>query len=172
MVRHTLKTLGPKVLAGRMVREYVDRLYRPAGESSERMFADDFSAARTLSAWRAEVERKWPAVAVLHVDSQLQSGSGDAQVGDSLVLRAEVALGGLSADEVAVEAVYGRVDPDDRLVDARTVTLRDVGALNGTTRFEGDVPLERTGSFGYTVRALPKNGLLASPAELGLIASA
>lgn len=30
MVRSTLVTLGPKVLAGRMVREYVERLYAPA----------------------------------------------------------------------------------------------------------------------------------------------
>ena len=29
MVRHTLTTLGPKVLAGRMVRDYVDRPVRP-----------------------------------------------------------------------------------------------------------------------------------------------
>jgi starch phosphorylase len=172
MVRHTLKTLGPKVLAGRMVREYVERLYRPAGESSQRMFADDFAAARELAAWRADVVERWPAVAVQHDDSQLQSGSVDAQVGDRLTLRAEVALGGLSAADVAVEAVYGAVDAEDRLTGLRTVPLRDVGAINGTTRYEGDVPLDRTGSFGYTVRALPKNPLLVSPAELGLVASA
>lgn len=33
MVRHTLSTLGPKVLAGRMVREYVTRLYAPAARA-------------------------------------------------------------------------------------------------------------------------------------------
>jgi starch phosphorylase len=171
MVRHTLKTLGPKVLADRMVREYVERLYAPAGESSERMFAHDFAAARELAAWRADVVAKWPAVAVLHVDSQL-SGSGDAQVGDKLTLRAEIALGGLSPQDVEVEAVYGAVDPEDRLTEVETVALREVGATDGTTRFEGEVHLERTGGFGYTVRVLPKTPLLASPVELGLVASA
>jgi len=34
------------------------------------------------------------------------------------------------------------------------------------------VPLERSGSFGYTVRVVPKHPLLASEAELGLIAVA
>ena len=29
--------------------------------------------------------------------------------------------------------------------------------------------LDRTGPFGYTVRVLPRNELLASPAELGLV---
>jgi starch phosphorylase len=30
MVRHTLKSLGPRVLSTRMVRDYVERLYTPA----------------------------------------------------------------------------------------------------------------------------------------------
>jgi starch phosphorylase len=32
------------------------------------------------------------------------------------------------------------------------------------------LPLERTGPFGYTVRVLPAHPLLATSAELGLIA--
>jgi glycogen phosphorylase len=171
MVRHTLGTLGPKVLAGRMVGEYVRRLYAPAAESSQRMVADNFAAARALAAWRAEVEAKWAGVSVLHVDSQLSS-SGDAQVGDKLTLRAEVALGGLSADDIEVEAVYGAADADDRLTEIASVPLLPTANGDGTSRYEGEIPLERTGAFGYTVRALPKNPLLASSAELGLVATA
>ena len=33
----------------------------------------------------------------------------------------------------------------------------------------GAVPLERTGAFGCTVRVLPKNGLLATESELGVV---
>jgi starch phosphorylase len=171
MVRHTLKTLGPKVLATRMVSEYVRRLYAPAAESSERMFADDFAAARSLAAWRRNVESNWPGVTVLHVDSQL-SGTGDAQVGETLTLRAEVALAGLSPDDVDVQAVYGPAGADDRITDIATASLRPAGPGEGTYRFEGDVPLEHTGGFGYTVRILPKHPLLASSRELGLVATA
>ncbi len=171
MVRHTLKSLGPKVLATRMVSEYVRRLYAPAAASSSRMVADEFAAARSLATWCREVEARWPGVAVLHVDSLL-SGTGAAQVGESLTLRAEVALGGLSPADVDVEAVYGPAGADDRLTDISTVSLAAVGDGDGLHRYEGEVPLERTGGFGYTVRVLPKNDLLASPAELGLVATA
>jgi starch phosphorylase len=172
MVRHTLKSLGPKVLASRMVAEYVRRLYEPAAASSARMFADDFAAARELATWRRKIESNWPGVAVLHVDSQL-SGSGiDAQLGASLTLRAEVALGGLSPDDVVVQAVYGGVAADERLTDVAEVVLRPVPNGDGTHRYEGEIPLDRTGGYGYTVRVLPKNEFLASPAELGLVASA
>jgi starch phosphorylase len=172
MVRHTLKSLGPKVLATRMVAEYVKRLYIPAAESSQEMFADDFAAARSLSAWRRQVESSWPAVAVLHVDSQLAGNVTAAELGSSLTLRAEVALGGLQPVDVAVQAVYGTVGADDRLADTKTTVLRSVPNGDGTHRYEGEIPLDRTGSFGYTVRVLPSNALLASPAELGLVTSA
>ena len=36
MVRHTLKSLGPKVLATRMVRDYVRTLYAPAADQRPR----------------------------------------------------------------------------------------------------------------------------------------
>jgi starch phosphorylase len=171
MVRHTLKSLGPKVLATRMVAEYVRRLYAPAAGSSERMFADNFAAARSLATWRTKVEENWPAVAVLHVDSQL-SGSGDAEVGQSLGLRAEVALGQLAPDDVCVEAVYGSVSYDDRLTDMGRVVLHAVPNGDGTHHYEGEIPLDRTGGYGYTVRVLPHSDLLVTPAELGLVASA
>jgi starch phosphorylase len=152
-----------------MVAEYVRRLYVPASASAARMAADDFGAARSLAVWRDRVLAAWPQVAVLHVDSALD---GNAQLGGVLTLRAVVALGPLSPDDVEVEAVYGSVDSDERLIDVETVPLKVVEHIDGTYRYEGDVSLSRTGAFGYTVRALPRNDLLAEPAELGVVASA
>jgi starch phosphorylase len=111
----------------------------------------------------------WPGVGVLHVDSQLD---GEPELGGVLRLRAEVALNGLTPEDVCVEAVYGSVDGDDGLRATTAVALTCIEAPNGTARYEGEVPLERTGTFGYTVRVLPHNELLASPAELGVVASA
>jgi starch phosphorylase len=169
MVRHTLKSLGPKVLASRMVSDYVNDLYAPAALSARRMSADGFAAARELARWRSRVLAAWPGVSVLYVDSQL---SGDAQLGGVLTLRAEVTLNGLRLTDVDVQAVYGPVDTDDRLTDTDCVSLKHVELGDGTSWFEGTVPLERTGAFGYTVRVLPHNDALATPAELGVVATA
>jgi starch phosphorylase len=169
MVRHTLKTLGPKVLATRMVQDYVHKLYAPAARSAKRVTADDFAPARALAVWRDKVLAAWPGVRVLYVDSQM---AGDATLGSQLTLRAEVALNGLSPDDVCVEAVYGSVDVDDRLTQSTSVALKVTESSDSTSWFEGSFPLERTGPFGYTVRILPNNDLLASPAELGVVSTA
>ena len=171
MVRHTLKSLGPKVLATRMVAEYVRRLYAPAAVAAAEMAADDYAAAKSLAAWSRDIIDRWRGVAVLHVDSLLSSAS-DPQVGDTLTLRAEVALAGISPDDVQVEAVYGSADQEDRLTDLSVVALQALEGTDGTIRYEGEVPLNRTGGFGYTVRVLPKNDLLVNPAELGLVSIA
>jgi starch phosphorylase len=172
MVRHTLRNLGPKVMATRMVSDYVEQLYAPAAASARVMRANDFAEAKSAAEWRAKVTNAWPGVKVLYVDSLLSSHAAHAELGDALQLRAEVALNGLSAQDVTVEAVFGAVDTDERLSKTMSVALEPVESTDGVTRFEGAVPLERTGAFGYTVRVLPSAPWLASPAELGLVALA
>ncbi|MFI9270343.1 alpha-glucan family phosphorylase [Kitasatospora sp. NPDC052896] len=167
MVRHTLVTLGPKVLAGRMVREYVERLYAPAALAQRELAGD---GARLLAGWKARVREAWPAVRVEHVDA---AGPAEApELGSSLALRAQVALGSLTAGDVEVQVVSGEVDESDRIGEAEVQTLKPVGGpdLDGRQRYEGTLELSRTGPFGYTVRVLPTHPLLASPAELGLVA--
>ena len=168
MVRHTLKSLGPKVLADRMLHDYVHKLYTPAAHSS-RTLNGDFAGARDLARWKQRVRAGWHAVSIDHVES---SGVGDTpELGEALDIRAFVSLGELSPGDVDVQVVYGRIRHEEELVasKAESLTLAETYE-GGRHRYEGLVPLYTTGPFGYTVRILPRNEHLASPAELGCIA--
>ncbi|MGW7363421.1 alpha-glucan family phosphorylase [Streptomyces sp. NPDC054841] len=170
MVRRTLTTLGPKVLADRMVREYVDRLYAPAARA-HRSLALDADAATELAAWKSRVRAAWPGVSVGHVEAG--TALGTVELGSTLALRVCVALGELQPEDVEVQAVAGRVDADDAIADAQTFPLKPVGGgpdAAGRRVYEGPLALDRTGPFGYTVRVLPTHRLLASGADLGLVA--
>lgn len=167
MVRRTLTSLGPKVLAGRMVRAYVEELYAPAARAHRSL---DVRAAGELAAWKRRVRECWPQVAIEQPETSAALTS--AEYGASLALRVRVDLGALAPEDVEVQSVSGPVDADDRITQARTVPLKPVGGpdLDGRWTYEGPLALDRTGSFGYTVRVLPAHRLLASPAELGLLA--
>ncbi|KFF99425.1 glycogen phosphorylase [Streptomyces scabiei] len=169
MVRGTLTHLGPKVLAGRMVREYVERLYAPAARAHRSLVPD---VSRELSEWKARVRGAWHRVTVDHVETSAAPLSTAAELGATLVLRVRVGLGELVPDDVEVQAVSGRVDSDDRITDATYVPLKPTSGPDDEGRwgYEGPLSLDRTGSFGYTVRILPAHRLLASTAELGLVA--
>ena len=152
MVRNTLTSLGPKVLASRMVADYVNELYVPAANSGN-------AVGRTQALQQAHdknrVRKAWSGVRVDHVESAGVSDS--AQVGDELAVRAFVSLGDLTPDDVDVQLVYGRVTPEDSLVLPVYASLQHAETYEGGRhRFEGTVKLRQTGPFGYTVRVLPK----------------
>ena len=170
-IRHTLSTLSFELSADRMVREYVQRLYVPSAAAHRAISADKFAPARALAAWKSRVTAAWPHVSVAHVES----GGVDAvpQVGDELHVRAHVNLAGLTPADVSVEVVYGRARENDRLENPHSVELESSPSVGDhLSQFAGTVTLSRAGSFGYNVRVVPRHPLLASQAELGLIAVA
>ncbi len=179
MIRHTLRVLGPRVPAERMVRDYVTTLYAPATKSS-RALADggSYHTARELAAWKRRVEMAWPAVRIEHVEAD----AGEPRLGTPLTVRAVVALGELTPDDVCVEVVSGRTGEDDELIDPSFIPLSPDGEVTGgsggidavcrrgtVVRYSGGIELAQPGPFGYTVRVLPRHPLLASRAELGLV---
>ncbi|RAU90558.1 DUF3417 domain-containing protein [Mycobacterium colombiense] len=179
MVRHTVQTLGPKVLASRMVRDYVEQYYTPAAQSLRKTIAPvdgaedaasggEFGAARELAAYRARAQEAWPKIVITDVDS---TGLPDSPVlGSKLTLTATVQLAGLAPDEVTVQAVVGRVDASDALLEPVTVEMSYAGTAEGGNQvFSTTTPLPLAGSVGYTVRVLPRHPMLAASNELGLV---
>jgi glycogen phosphorylase len=174
MVAHSLRTLGPKTLATRMVRQYVTELYAPAARASRVLAGpsssgDDraYAGARELAAWKRRVTGGWPGVRVEHVEAD----DGQLSPGGRLIVRASIALGTLSPGDVCVEVVYGRAGDADEIIEPARSALQPDGAINsdGVVRYSGAAELGQPGPFGYTVRVLPSHRLLAGPAELGLV---
>ena len=167
-IRHTLATLGPKVQATRMVRDYTSLLYAPAARVFSALAADGLAAARELAAWKGRVRAAWPAVGFARVWSEgLRS---QVTIGQDATIWAEVALGGLGPDDVCVELLQGALDSrgeapaHDASVMAKVEDLGD-----GRHRYRADVTLAESGAWGYTVRVVPIHPLVAAEADMGLV---
>ncbi len=170
MVTHTLRTLGPKVQATRMVRQYVTDLYLPASRSSRALAgpADQpMAGAAELTAWKQRVTQAWPDVRIELVETD----DGDQYPGARLTVRAGVALGQLAPDDVCVEVLYGRTGDDDEIADPAhsVLALESPPGPDSVAWYCGEATLGPPGPFGYTVRVLPAHPLLAAPAEMGLV---
>ena len=165
MVRHTLRSLGPKVLADRMLHDYVHEQYVPTVAAARALA--DVDMASDLAQWKQRVRASWPDVRVDYAEAE---EIGDSpEVGSVLPVEAWVELGQLSVDDVDVQVVHGRVNDDDMLTEGSVTSLDADGTEGGRHRFAGQVVLDRTGPFGWTVRVLPRHDLLASPAETRLV---
>jgi glycogen phosphorylase len=167
MIKHNLISLGPAILASRMVRDYTEGYYLPAAATSRLLADDDFAASRELAAWKRRTSAAWPGVAVRRVENGVQ----ERLLGARFTVRAFVDLGDLDPSEAEVQVAYGRVDDADELRDVELATLKQNGhRTEDGWIFEGEVPLATPGAFGYTVRVVPRHVGLATPSELGLVA--
>ncbi|HUQ40577.1 MAG TPA: hypothetical protein VM030_10520, partial [Acidimicrobiales bacterium] len=167
-VKASLASLGPQVVASRMVRDYVEQLYEPIGARADIMSADGWARARALAAWKARVAGAWRDVHVEAVDTDVAV----AALGNDRRVEGVVSLGALTADDVAVQLLHGPVVANDELDGQSAAPMSLVGLDDepGRYRFAGSVRCHVTGRYGVTVRVMPSHPDLATPAELGLAA--
>ncbi len=162
MVLRAWASLGPKVTSARMVRDYTTALYEPAAASAIHRLADMGKAAIELANWRQRVTDAWEDVAVTAIEIDVT----DASAGTSRPVQVGVKLGGLSPDDVVVEAVHGPVGHDGEMHDVSIVKLQPTD--NG--EYTGDVMVAFAGSYGVTARIIPVHPDLANRFDLGLVA--
>ena len=164
MVWHTLETLGPRVQASRMVREYVESGYLPASRMVAKATGDGYSGALSLADYRTKLEVAWPRVQIF--DTELLAEAVEpVVVGTEVTIRARIDLAGLEPSEVDIQAVVGKVGDDDELHDPVIVPM----AADGIGAFAARLKLPQPGAIGYTVRVLPRHSMLATSAELARV---
>ena len=147
------------------------QLYVP-GRASGRALDGDRAARRgaRLAAWKHRVAKEWGAVRVDHVEAGgvgRRPGARATRCSCGVFVLARCARAGGRRGAGAARAgrrrrPAGRADGHpaggDRAVRRRPLALRRRAAAG------------RAGSFGYTVRVLPSEPHLASPAEMNLVA--
>lgn len=164
-----IATIAPQFSAQRMVRDYVQQLYAPATARAAVMQAADFSAARELAAWTAQLAAEWPQVQLQASLDAGVAGSGIEQ-GASIAVSAE--LRSVPADvPVQVELVYG-LEADGLQQNLRTVQLTRAtagSAVSGQERWTLEFQPELTGRLVYGVRVFPLQPLLADQFNSGFL---
>ncbi|HEY9559049.1 MAG TPA: alpha-glucan family phosphorylase [Acidimicrobiales bacterium] len=166
-MRRSLTTLGPFVIASRMVRDYTEQLYEPAAAQGDAMSESAFGRARELASWKERVRAGFEGVHIDHIDLDVSV----ADIGVDRGAEAVVALGSLTPDDVEVQLLHGPVGQGEELADPAIVPMALAGdAEDGHVRYRGSFTAERTGRYGVTVRIVPNHPDLTSSAELGRIA--
>ena len=94
------------------------------------------------------------------------------ELGTTQEVMAQVRLGALTPDDVAVQLVHGPVGPGDYLMAEQIEPMEVSGkASDGTTRcYKGSFSCERPGRYGYALRVVPSHPDLLTFAEVGRVA--
>ncbi len=168
-VKESIKKLGPVYNTHRMVEQYFENYYKPGFERSALLEDKKWKKTIELSSWKSNIKQNWKSVKILKVDT---NGMKDKVfVGQEYSVSAEVDLGNLTPNDVVVQLYYGLSENKDNPENNMTVDMETNGAKSKTSVFtyKGKINSKITGQLGYTVRILPKNPMLISQFDLGLV---
>jgi len=166
-MKAAMQTITPMFNTARMLEEYSNKLYVGAAQRWLALSADDFAAAKALSAWKESMGRRWADVRIESVDL---ARNGELSVGSDLQVQARVRLKDVKPDEVAVELYHGLLDTSGQIIDGRSEAMKpDSSSGDGTYIFRGHFVCQRSGRHGFAVRVVPKHDHLAHRYDTGLV---
>lgn len=166
MSKCSIATIAPRFNVSRMVGEYVKKFYAPAASHGRRYAEDDFAVARDVAEWKARVRGAWPGVR-LH---RLDTAERRLKFGGSLHIEVAVQLNGLSADDVTVEALFGRPGHHGSVGRVRHYPLHcSGGTANGEALYTLELTPELCGKLEYRIRIFPTHPALIHKFETGLM---
>lgn len=167
-MKGSLRDLAPVYNTARMVQEYTRRFYHPALEQTRHLSANNYEAGQTFAAWAASLREHWGKVKIGSVTSLLGS---EVRVGESLQVQAQVYLGSIRPEDVAVQLYVGVLDKQGEIERGRAYDMQHAGAGEeaGWHSYSLDLVSEVTGRHGLTARVVPRHPDARSPLRLGMI---
>ncbi len=156
IMKRAIRTCAPRFSAHRMLKEYVQRYYAPCARQGIAFAREGYARARELAAWLRQVRAAWPQVAFEQVT-----------VGEDRTLQVRLSAPGLTAEDLAVEAVVGRGEGDAFEPELRIPLAWDAAQGVWWARLPS---LEREGGRVVRVRALAFHPDLPVRFEPGLLA--
>ena len=168
LMKSSMAKLCPEFNMHRMVRQYTNEYYLVAHNRYQHLQANKSYAAIELASWLNKVENAWPSVKLESIPSSV----AEIAVGEQLRIAAQVFLDTLTPEDVAVEAVLGRVNADGDLTGLSVIPMQTCEHVSaGSFRFESAIqPVVQSGLYGYAIRVLPRHVDSLSPFLPGLIA--
>lgn len=167
MIKASIKQLTPQFSTARMVGDYAKKFYMPASEAYEGLSSGDLSSAKEALDWRTKVQKAWRSVRFVSSEDDVKT---KVPVGQQIHVKAQVALGDLSEEDVQVEVLVGRIGPNRDLLDLRPTVMKVAGkAKDGVATFEAKVACDLAGHQGYALRVRPHHPTVAIPSELNLV---
>jgi starch phosphorylase len=150
-----------------MVREYAEQFYLPAYRRFGHFTENGNKPVKAYRQWVEKVQGQWDKVQVLELTSDSQ---GPVPVGTPIQITVRARLGGLSPEDVSVQAYLGRLDIMFQITEATPVAMIAQGQKkDGVWEFTATAICRQSGRFGYSARVLPSHPELVNPFELGLI---
>ena len=167
MAKRAVASILPRFSSTRMVSEYLSKFYLPATRQGRRYAESDFEPARRLALWKQHVRKVWPKVTMRRLDTPRRR----IAFGEGLRLEVGVFLGGLAAEDVALELLLAHRGGRPGEGHLKSYRFESLGVMTeqGEQCFALELSPEQCGKLEYRIRLFPQHELLTHPFELGMM---
>jgi len=167
-MKNSIMSTGGKYSTSRMVVDYVDKLYMPLCELSNKYF-NNLEEVTSYSAWKNELKNNWNDIKINQM-SNLENITIDA--GNNIDVSCSVELPNIDKDSVEVQVYYGKILDNGVVKSMQIIPMKFKEAVenkDNTYLYNAKIELTTGGNYGYTFRVMPKNKMLLDPANLDLV---
>ncbi|MCX7846853.1 MAG: alpha-glucan family phosphorylase [bacterium] len=166
-MKASMKKLCPFFNTDRMVREYTQKYYEPARAHYHALSEHNLARARELTAWSDRVRAEWHKVHIERVEARTPE---KVYVRQNVPVQAWVHLGGLTPEDVTVEAYLGPMNAAREIVQGQAIPLvLQKRVRDNVYLYEGQLSCTNSGRYGFAVRVLPQHPDLVDRYLLRLI---
>jgi starch phosphorylase len=172
-MKNSMSRLSPVFNTHRMVQQYTEKFYLKAYGNRNKLVADNWQKAKSFTKWKKNLLKNWNNLKFISVNHLVNEN--ELKIGSEYKVRADIALGNLTNDDVEVQIYYGKLNSVDTAENNSFETMKCITCKagkkpeNNVYTYEGTLICNTTGEFGYTLRILPKHPLLINKFELGVI---
>lgn len=168
LIRHSIRTITPKFSANRMVADYATKFYGPKCQVHKNIVESDFDRVRQETKQIAHLRAHWKKLQVVDVETEEMD---HLPIGEKLPIKVRVKLGDLSPEQVVVEIRHGALDATKKIRHAEVQQLSEYTSNGeaGSFEFNGVIPTNQAGTFGFEIRLLPRIGGVPETDIPGLI---
>jgi glycogen phosphorylase len=171
-MKQSMKSVCSMFNTSRMVQQYAENFYIPASKLCLTLLADSGQVAKELATWRGRVAGDWDKVWVFDIRA---NNDEPMKAGSSLEVTANVSLGPINPEDVAVELFYGPLDASGNIHHATRAAMTHTGTDDKKPpeypihHYAVKVLPQGCGQQGFAVRVLPRNSKVELRLEPGLV---
>ena len=171
MSKRSLKSLTAMYSSNRMLSDYIQGFYLPAGKRRAMLREHNWAACRSLAAWQKDIPSRF---ATLKLDELSVGGMADNVMacGEPVNIQLRLSLGEMHPEEILVQLVMGRASLVGDFIDKPDVLRlepRTTNPVNGKVLYAASYIPSSSGHYRYGVRIMPVHPAQASPLETDLV---
>ena len=168
MMKESIITTGGKFSTARMLVDYVQKLYMPLCNLTNKYYSN-LADVTEFNEWKRKINESFDKIVIMQENTNADNETIDA--GKSIKVRCKVKLPNISVDKIQVQVYYGQIEDTGVVSNAVVIPMKLIESdeENRTYRFETDVELTTGGNYGYTFRVMPKHEMILDAENLDLV---